>query len=462
MDRKFCEDILNQALLHGADFADVFYEKELRRNYWLTDQKIDRVLTSVQKGVGLRVSENQKIFSSSTNLTDEESIRNEMNHLVAHLSGNSKKKVISLKEVDSVHQDSSIIEHADFAVEKKKALLYQIDHIARSYSDKIVQVEAMIFESDQDVQIANTLGVFTTDKRRLTRLYMNIIAKDGNRVATQYQSFGTSGGYEFFENFNLEEEVLKISKIACQKLYAKPCPTGNMPVVIGPGFGAVIIHEACGHALEATSVAKNLSILSNKKGTKIGHEKVTLIDDGTIPYEWGSLRIDDEGVKTQKNVLIENGVLKNYLVDYLNSHIMNCDVTGSGRRESYKFNPTSRMNNTYLQAGNDQLEDMIKSIQHGIYAKKMGGGSVDPVTGDFNFVADEVYLIENGKVGDIVSEASLIGNTMDILSKIDMVGSDLKLETGWCGSESGMVAVTCGQPTIRVSSMLVGGDSSDE
>ena len=230
-----------------------------------------------------------------------------------------------------------------------------------------------------------------------------------------------------------------------------------MPVVIAPGFGAVIFHEACGHGLEATSVAPNLSIFSNQLGKKVGSDKVTLIDDGTIVGAWGSNIIDDEGGKTQRNILIENGILKNYLIDKYNSKKMKMSSNGCGRRESYEYSPTSRMSNTYLAPGSDTVENMIKSVDYGIYCKKLSGGQVNTTTGDFNFGVEAGYLIENGKITDRVKGLTLIGNGKDILNNVEMVGSDLEINDGYCGSKSGMVPVTCGQPTIKVSKMLVGG-----
>ena len=228
-------------------------------------------------------------------------------------------------------------------------------------------------------------------------------------------------------------------------------------MVIGPGFGAVIFHEACGHGLEATTIAPKLSIFAGQIGKKVGSEKVTLIDDGTIDDAWGSNIIDDEGEPTQKNILIEKGMLKNYLIDKISSIKMNSKSNGCGRRESYEYAPTSRMNNTYLAPGNDKFEDMISSIEHGVYCKKLSGGQVNTTTGDFNFGVDAAYMIENGKITDRIKGVTLIGNGKTILNDIEMVGDDLKLGDGYCGSKSGLVPVTCGQPTIKVSKILVGG-----
>jgi len=240
-------------------------------------------------------------------------------------------------------------------------------------------------------------------------------------------------------------------------LHADACPAGKMPVVIDNGFGGVIFHEACGHSLEATSVAKGNSVFCDKIGQQIASTKVTAIDDGTLANEWGSINIDDEGTLGRKNILIEDGILKGYLVDRLNGKRMNMESTGSARRESYKFAPTSRMTNTFIAPGNDDEKDIIKSIDNGLYAKKMGGGSVNPVTGEFNFSVLEGYMVKNGEIDRPVRGATLIGKGSDILMNIDMVGKNLVHGQGMCGSASGSVPTNVGQPMIRVSEITVGG-----
>ena len=244
------------------------------------------------------------------------------------------------------------------------------------------------------------------------------------------------------------------------KLDAKKAPGGIMPVIVGNGFG-VLIHEAVGHSLEAKTVSDGVGVLANKIGEKVASEIVTVIDDGTIEKSWGSILIDDEGNETRKNICIENGILKGYLIDEVNSHKMNMNPTGSGRRENYHYITTSRMTNTQLLPGENTIDEMFKSIEYGLYAKKMGGGSVDSITGDFNFAVDEAYMIRNGEVAEMVKGATLIGNTIEIMANIEMISDDLAGDTGFCGSSSGSVPVTCGQPTIKLSSILVGGASND-
>ena len=264
-------------------------------------------------------------------------------------------------------------------------------------------------------------------------------------------------GLDFFETVKPKDIGMEAAKQAITNLSAGYCPAGKMTVAIENGFGGVIFHEACGHSLEATSVGTGTSQMCGKLGQKIANEKVTAIDDGTIPGAWGSVNIDDEGHPTQRNVLIENGILKSYMVDRLGSRRMGMPMTGNSRRQNYTFEPTSRMTNTFIDNGPDKNEDIISSIEYGLYAKKMGGGSVNPLTGAFNFAVSEGYMVRNGKICEPVRGASLIGTGAEILMNIDMVGQNLARGQGMCGSASGSVPTDVGQPLIRVSEITVGG-----
>jgi TldD protein len=308
------------------------------------------------------------------------------------------------------------------------------------------------------VWIANSDGLFTSDRRVYTRINCSAVASDGTENQTGSCNPGAMMGFELFDNRVDPEKVGKeAADIAVTMLHAPVCPAGVMPVVIDNGFGGVIFHEACGHSLEATAVAFGLSEFCGKHGQQIAAPCVTAIDDGTLVGEWGSENIDDEGRPTTKLVLIENGILKNYMIDTLNAKRMNMAPTGSGRRESYAFAPTSRMRNTYIAAGTDDEAEMISTMGDGLYAKTMGGGSVNPATGEFNFGVNEGYLVKAGKIVSPVRGASLIGKGAEILMQIDRVGRDMQMAQGMCGSISGSVPTNVGQPMIRVKSITVGG-----
>jgi len=357
-----------------------------------------------------------------------------------------KKNVLSLSDGNNTIE-----------LNKKIGVMKIAYDAAKNYHSEIVQVGVGYADKEQHILIANTEGLYTEDKRTRTRLTVNAIASANGENQTGFEGPGRHMGFEMFNEVDPEYYGREAAKQAYTMLYAKNCPAGRMTVAIDNGFGGVIFHEACGHSLEATSVAKGNSVFTGMLGKQIASTKVTAIDDGTIPNAWGSLNIDDEGNKTQKNILIENGILKSYMIDKLNGRRMGMAPTGSGRRQSYKYAPTSRMTNTYIANGDDNPEDIIKSISDGLYAKKMGGGSVNPVTGEFNFAVSEGYLVKNGVIQEPVRGASLIGKGSDILMDIDMVGNNMAKGQGMCGSSSGSIAVNVGQPMIRVKEITVGG-----
>lgn len=459
MNKKLMEKLLNKVVDTGANFSDIFYEDSLTKIILLSDGKIDKVKTSIINGVGIRLVFGKTVYNTSTNDLSEENLMK----LVEELSKNgSDKRILSEIKLDKEITKKLEIEKANNKVEDsfKKEYLYKIDKIARKYDTKIVQVEAKFYEYNQDVNIGNTLGKYVTTNRSLTRLTIEVFAKEKDNLASCLRSFGGTNGYTFLDEIDIENTVKDLCKISIQKLEAKKAPGGMMPVIVGNGFG-VLIHEAVGHSLEATTVAEGVGVLANRIGDKVASDIVTIVDDGTIPNAWGSTLIDDDGNEAKKNICIENGILKGYLIDEVNSHKMGTNATGSGRRESYHYITTSRMTNTNLLPGNDTVDEMIKSIDYGLYAKVMGGGSVDPITGDFNFAVNEAYMIRDGKIAEMVKGASLIGNTADIMEKIEMISDDFDADTGWCGSISGSIPVTCGEPTIKISSILVGGASND-
>jgi len=328
---------------------------------------------------------------------------------------------------------------------------------AKSYSDLITEANVFYNDYSQDIWIATSEGLYKQDKRVRTRLNVFSVATLGNEKEQAHEGPGAAMGFEFFDTIDVREVGREVSRVASRMIKADFAPAGKMPVVIANGFGGVIFHEACGHALEATSVGKGASVFAGKMGQKIASECVNAVDDGTIPNAWGSTNIDDEGSETRRNVLIENGILKGYLIDKLNARIMGTPATGNARRQDYSFAPTSRMTNTFILPGNNIPEELIAATEKGLYAKKMGGGSVNPTTGDFNFAVNEGYLIENGRITKPVRGASLIGKGSEILHKIDMIANDLLRSQGMCGSISGSVPADVGQPSVRVSEIIVGG-----
>ena len=455
MQKKEFEKYLNFALERGADFVEIYYEESKTVDYQLIDSKLDTINTNTEKGIGIRIIKDKISYYTSTDILTEKNIIKVINKLTKTINS-SKKNTISLKRiVDKTKK--VIIPHEDYSIENKKELLHKIDNIARKESKLVTQVIGRILEMDKKYIVANTTGKYIKGNNIWTRIIASVYTEKENRKERESTNIGASSGYEILEKFNIEREVKKITKTAVEKLDSVNFKGGEMPVILCPGFGAVIFHEACGHGLEATSVAPRLSVFSDDLGKKVATKKVTLIDDGTIKNAWGSSIIDDEGNKTKKNILIEKGVLKEYLVDQFNSKIMHTKLNGCGRRENYKFAATSRMSNTYLAPGNDKIEDMIKSVDYGVYCESMSGGSVNTSTGDFNFSVETARLIEKGEIKHLLKGVALIGNSKDILQQVEMVSDDLKIEAGFCGSKSGTIPVTIGQPTIKISKILVGG-----
>ncbi|MBO7177093.1 MAG: TldD/PmbA family protein [Clostridia bacterium] len=459
LNKSLCSEILAVAMSTGADFAEIYQELTRNNSIHLIDGKIDSVGDNVLSGVGVRAFLGTRtVYATTTDITREGLLRCAAG--VADAIGQSKKEV-SIHLTERIFPNIHPVKRmpGDVDIKERIDLLKEACTAARDYHEKISQVQGNLFSVDHTILISNSEGLYTTDRHLRTRLSVSAIASDGNENQSGFFGPGRGMGLEMFETIDPREVGIIAAKNAITNLYADYCPAGQMPVAIENGFGGVIFHEACGHSLEATSVAVGASQMAGKLGQKIANEKVTAIDDGTIPGAWGSVNIDDEGNPTQRNVLIENGVLKNYMIDRLGSRRMNMPMTGNSRRQGYAYEPTSRMTNTYIANGPDKNEDIIASIEYGLYAAKMGGGSVHPLTGAFNFAVTEGYIIRNGKICEPVRGASLIGTGSQILQDIDMVGQNLDMGTGMCGSRSGSVPTNVGQPLIRVSNITVGGRS---
>lgn len=455
--RDIIKEVLGKALSTGGDFAEVFIEDTERSSLGLVNGQIETAVSGRDFGIGIRIFKGLRSIYAYTNDISKEGLLKTAKNAVLALG--DIKEDVPVDFIERVNMNIHPILYVPKGINmvKKASKLKEAYSAAKDYSNEILQVMVSYADVDQKIMIANSEGLFTEDRRIRTRFAVQSIANDGKENQTGYDAPGKSMGFEIFDVVDAAECGREASRIAVTMLHAPLCPSGEMPVAIDNGFGGVIFHEACGHSLEATAVAKGNSEFANKLGQKIASDKVTAIDDGTIPNAWGSINIDDEGNKTRKNVLIENGVLKGYMIDRLNGKRMGMAATGSSRRQSYKFAPTSRMTNTYIAGGNDENEAIISSIPYGLYAKKMGGGSVNPVTGQFNFAVLEGYLVKNGKIDIPVRGATLIGKGSEILLKIDMVGKNVDMAAGMCGSISGNVPTNVGQPLIRVLEITVGG-----
>ena len=457
LKQDVAQAVIAEALKTGGDFAEIFLEDRLNHNLSMLSGKVESVNSRRLHGAGVRVFSGLQGVYVYTNDTSLEGLLSCAKRAASAIQAQSKceTKPLMWQETPSIH---AIREMPDQVKSARK--VQKMKEAAKVLKDahEIVQGSVGYTDSVQRVWIANSDGLFTSDTRVYTRIMVNAIASNGTENQTGHDGPGAMQGFEIFDARIDPEAVAKEAVRQAQlMLHAPVCPSGVMPVVIDNGFGGVIFHEACGHSLEATSVAPGDSEFSGKLGQKIAADCVTAIDDGTMPNEWGSLNIDDEGTPTTRLTLIENGILKNYMIDKLNARRMKMPITGSGRRQGYMFAPTSRMRNTFIAAGEDDNDEIIATMGDGLYAAKMGGGSVEPATGKFNFSVQEGYLVKDGKIQHPVRGASLIGRGSEILLKIDRVGKDMQMGQGMCGSLSGSIPTNVGQPMIRVSELTVGG-----
>ena len=456
LDKNLVMDVLDAVLHEGGDFAEIFVEKKKSTSIVMTNGKVEEATSKLEFGVGIRgFREDEQIYASTNDVSRDALIS------LARDVGKAlkKKKDVTARELEKVTPENRhlIRYKPDEASKDEKVRIMHFAHEGASSFPTIVQVVVRYWDYVQNVLIANTEGTYVEDERVRTRLMVSAVASKDGVSERGYDGPGAGMGLEFFELVDPKEVGKKAGRMAHKMVSAEFAPAGTMPVIIANGFGGVIFHEACGHALEATSVAKGASVFAGKLGQKIASEVVSAVDDATIPNAWGSANVDDEGTPTQRTVLIENGILKGYLVDKFNSRKMGVPSTGSGRRESYRYPPTSRMSNTFILPGEYHPEEIIAATDYGLYAKTMGGGSVNPGTGEFNFAVIEGYLIEKGKITKPVRGAILIGKGWEVIQKIDMVGNDLARGQGMCGSISGSIPADVGQPTIRVSELIVGG-----
>ena len=448
LDKKTMSELIAIVLHGGADFAEVYaeYSKDNRISY--ADKKIETVANKIISGVGIRGFLGTRTFFASTTDLTPSGLR-ACAQRVAQAVGHPVDRIEDFSLVERINTNIHPIRTNPFDVSAKvrSSLVREAADAAWAGGDEIIQVNGALLTSDKSFTVANSEGLYTSDRQIRTRMMVTAIASDGSQNQQGIASPGRQMGLEFFDIPRFAPQAIgtEAARQAKVNLKAVPCPSGQMTVAIANGFGGVIFHEACGHSLEASCVGIGMSQMCGKMGQQVAGTKVTAIDD--------------EGNPNQRRVLIENGILKSYMVDRLGSRRMGLPHTASARRQNYSFETTSRMSNTFIDNGPDTNEEIIASIENGIFCASMGGGSVNPFTGDFNFAAREAYLVKNGKICEPVRGAALIGNGGDVIQKIDMVGQDLDTAQGNCGASSGMVPTDVGQPMIRVSSITVGGQA---
>ncbi|MGE0525677.1 MAG: TldD/PmbA family protein [Bdellovibrionales bacterium] len=448
--------VIDQALAQGADFAEVYLEDTRRRQFSYLDARPEKAISGHTLGAGIRVFAGTEQIYTYTNDLSEAGLLRASTQAAAALKATHARKT-EVRPPQSLEHFGTPRGSARAESQKQWASLKQMDGVARAYSGLISQVHAEMAETHKNVQIINSEGVHRTEARNYLNAMVRVYAEENGNKEYGYERTAFIGTPDDWEKVDFSLLAQNAAAQSVRILRADWTPAGEMPVLIDSGFGGVIFHEACGHGLETTSVAKNASVFCGKLNERVAHECVTAIDDGTIPGDYGSLAIDDEGESTRRTVLIENGILKSYIVDKMGARKTGLNITGSGRRQDYRFAPTSRMRNTFIAPGNATFEDMIRDIDYGLYAKSLGGGSVMPGTGSYNFAVNEAFIVRNGKIEKQVKGASLIGTGIETLGRIVKVGRELKLAPGTCGSISGMIPVTVGQPPILVSKLTVGG-----
>lgn len=462
IEQSLVLETLSEALKTGGEFAEVFVEDRQSSTAVLDDGKVEELVSGRTRGAGVRVVVGDTTgFAHTSNLTAEGLTRAARAAAASARGSSGITKVVGLTEVQATPPQQVKVLPETVAKVMKVELLKTADNAARATGAAVTQVSACYADGRRRILVANSDGLLASDDQVRTRFAVSCVALGDTGMQTGYESVGRPIGFELFDEYEVDALARTAANRALTKLAAQPAPSGSMPVVIGPGGGGVLFHEACGHGLEADLVAKQASVFRNRVGEQVAHPEVTLIDDGTMAREWGAYAIDDEGRPAQRNVLIENGVLTDYMWDLLRARKEGRESSGNGRRQSYQHLPMVRMTNTYLSNGTENPADIIAATDRGVYVAHLGGGQVNTATGDFVFGMNEAYLIENGQITAPIREGNLIGNGPEVLAGIEALGNDFAMGSpGTCGKDGQGVPVGDGTPTLRVASMTIGGTAA--
>jgi TldD protein len=457
------ERALAAATAKGADFAEVFIERDATDSVRIEDEVVREAARGLTLGAGVRAIAGERVGYAYTDGTDPESIVEaaKVAGEIATAGGRARVVALGRRAAARAHSTPRVLP-ASVAPARKIAVAWDAENAARGYDPQIKEVLVGLADDDRATLIANSEGLQVTDRRIITSLRVITVAERNGIRQRGFRSQSGTMGYELFDEEPAENLARDAAEHAVMLLDAVETPAGAMTLVLAKAGGAVFFHEAIGHGFEGDFIRKESSLFAGRMGETVAASGCTIVDDGTVPGRRGTIGVDDEGTPAQRNVLIENGVLKAFLYDRLNAKLMGTVSTGNGRRQSYRHVPVPRMTNTLLLAGTTPPEEIIASVKKGLYAKYMGGGQVDISSGNFAFEVTEGYLIENGRIGAPVRGANLIGNGGEILKKIDMVGSDFEYYNGWgtCGKAGQGVPVADGMPTIRVAEITIGGTKS--
>lgn len=464
LDKDLLSMVLSEALKRGGDFAEIYVEEKQSSSIYCEDNRIERVHSGREKGAGIRVVTRGNTAYVYTNDLSEPGLLKAAavaNH-AARSNHTGTVPTIALSVKPAAYQLNFKRLPQDVSFEEKIEQVMAANQSARQVSKEIRQVTVGGGDNYKRILIANSAGELVEDERVRVRLIVNAVAFRDNLVQTGYESAGGVMGWEILDQVSFADMARRAAELAVKMLDARPAPVGKMPVVMSCEAGGTMVHEACGHGLEADLVQKGLSVYRNKMGSLVASEKVSVIDDATLNGKYGTLCFDDEGISGQRTVLIDHGKLVSYMYDRLTALRDGVNSTGNGRRESYQHKPIPRMTNTFIAPGPDDPEEMIKSMPRGLLVKKMGGGQVNTTNGDFVFEVQEGYLIENGTIKFPVRGATLTGNGPQVLANIDRVGHDLGFSIGTCGKDGQGVPVADAQPTIRIKELTVGGTMSGD
>jgi TldD protein len=462
LDESSIQRTLATALRTGGDFAEVFVEDKRSSSAMLDDGRVEELSSGRDRGAGIRVVVGDTTgFAHTADLTDDGlRVAAEAAAAAARSGGGGVREVALTRQVAPRPNQVAVLPET-VAKGTKVELLRRADEAARAEGDSIRQVRARYGDSRRRILVANSDGLLSEDDQVRTLFVVSTVAFGDTGMQTGYESLGRTVGFELFDRYQVEDIARTASRRAITKLAARPAPSGTLPVVIGPGGGGVLFHEACGHGLEKDLVDKGASVFKGRLGQRVASPLVTLVDDGTMAEEWGCYAVDDEGTPAQRNVLIQDGVLTDYMWDHLRSRKEGRPRSGNGRRQSYQHLPMVRMTNTYLMGGEGDPEGIVSSTDHGVYVSSLGGGQVNTATGDFVFGMTEAYLIENGEITEPIREGNLIGNGPKVLVDIDAVGNDFAMgHPGTCGKDGQGVPVGDGVPTLRVKALTVGGTAA--
>ena len=446
----------------GADFAEIFAEDRRSSSAILDDGRVEEVVSGRDRGAGIRVVVGETTgFAHTADLTETGLAAAAGAAAAAARQSGGARRVVEVSSLDVPRPLTVRVPPEDVPKSTKVALLTAADAAARSTGSAITQVSARYGDGRRRILVADSDGLFTSDDQVRTLFSVSCVASGDTGMQTGRESAGRTAGFELFDLYDVEEMARRAARRALTKLTARPAPSGEMPVVVGPGGGGVLFHEACGHGLEADLVAKSASAFAGRIGERVAAPMVTLVDDGTMAGEWGHYGIDDEGKPAARNVLISDGVLTDYMWDRLRARKEGRASSGNGRRQSYQHLPMVRMTNTYIENGDADPDDIVADTTHGVYVAQLGGGQVNTATGDFVFGMTEAYLIENGEITAPIREGNLIGNGPEVLTRIDALGNDFAMGSpGTCGKDGQGVPVGDGTPTLRVTALTVGGTAA--